>query len=94
VLVGRKVELYVLVKVGLQINTTKTKMLTQSRSDNPMEPNIIIGEQRIDTVQHFTCLGTIITSNCNKMEEIQGRICRANKSYYTLLLMLKSKYIH
>jgi hypothetical protein len=54
----------------------------------------IIGEKRTDAVQHSIYLGTVITSNCNEMEETQSRISRANKSYYTLLPMLKSKYIH
>jgi sorting nexin-29 len=57
-------------KVGLQINTTKTKTLTQTRSNNPTEQNIIICEQSTDAVQHFTYLGTVIASNCNEMEEI------------------------
>jgi hypothetical protein len=30
----------------------------------------------------------------NETEEIQSRICRANKSYYALLPVLKSKHIH
>jgi hypothetical protein len=49
-----------------------------------------IDVQKIDTVKHFTYLGTVITSNSNEMEEIQSRICRENKSYYALLPTLKS----
>jgi hypothetical protein len=77
-------------KVGLQINTTKTKVLTQTRANNPTVQNITIGVQKIDAVKRFT----VITSNCNEMEEIQSRICRANKLYYALLPILKSKHIH
>jgi sorting nexin-29 len=49
-------------KVGLQINTTKTKVLTQTRANNPTVQNITIGVQKIDAVKHFTYLGTVITS--------------------------------
>jgi hypothetical protein len=34
-------------KVGLQINTTKTKVLTQTRANNPMVQNITIGVQKL-----------------------------------------------
>jgi hypothetical protein len=68
-------------KIGLQINTTKTKVLTQTRANNPTVQNITIGVQKIDAVKHFTYLVTVITSNCNEMEEIQSRICRANTPY-------------
>jgi hypothetical protein len=49
-------------KVGLQINTTKTKVLTQTCANNPTVQNITTGVQKIDAVKHFTYLGTIITS--------------------------------
>jgi hypothetical protein len=57
-------------KVDLQINTTKTKVLTQTRANNPTVQNITIGVQKIDALKHFTYLGTLITSICNEMEEI------------------------
>jgi sorting nexin-29 len=59
-------------KAGLQINTAKTKALTQTHCNNPMEQNII-GEQRNDAVQHFTYIGRVSTSNCNRMKEIQSK---------------------
>jgi hypothetical protein len=59
-----------------------------------MLQNTTLGVQKFEAVKHFTYLGTVITSNCNEMEEIQSRICRANKSYYALLAILKSKHTH
>jgi hypothetical protein len=69
-------------------------VLKQTHANNPTVQNITIGVQKIDAVKHFTYLGTVITSNCNEKEEIQNRICRANKSYYALLPILKSKHMH
>jgi hypothetical protein len=65
-------------KIGLQINTTKTKVLTQTRGNNTAVQIITIGVQTIDAVKGFTYLGTVITGNCNEIEETQSRICRAN----------------
>jgi hypothetical protein len=67
----KKKNIYILLeqnakKVGLQINTTKTKVLTQTRANNPTVQNITIGEQKIDEVKHFTYLGTVITSYCKR----------------------------
>jgi hypothetical protein len=59
-----------------------------------MAQDITIGVQKIDSVKHLTYLGTMITGNCNEMEEIQSRICTAKKSYYALLSTLKSKHTH
>jgi hypothetical protein len=53
-------------------------VLTQTRANKPTVQNTTIGEQKIDAVKHFTYLDTVITGNCNEMEEIQSRICRAN----------------
>jgi hypothetical protein len=69
-------------------------MLTHTRANNPTVQNITIGVQKIYAVKHLTYLGTVITSNCNEMEEIRSSICRANKSYCALLPILKSKHIH
>jgi hypothetical protein len=68
-------------KIGLQINATTTKVLTQTSANNQTVENITIGIQKVYAVKHFTYPGTVITSNCNEMEEIQSRICRANKPY-------------
>lgn len=81
-------------EVGLEVNATKTKALIQTRSQKAQEGSVVISEQKIEIVQNFHYLGTMINNNHNELQEIQNRILKANRTYYALLSMFKSKNVH
>ncbi|KAJ4442978.1 hypothetical protein ANN_04626 [Periplaneta americana] len=67
-------------KIGLQINASKTKRMTQIRNKqniyNP--PNLTIN--MFEETEKFKYLGTVMTSNNNELIEVQSRITAANKA--------------
>lgn len=81
-------------RVGLAINFEKTKFLYMSRSNTDRNmTNIMIDNKKIEEVESFKYLGATVT-NLNMMEkEITVRIASANKSYYSLMPLMKRKSI-
>lgn len=81
-------------KIGLQINASKTKRMTQIRNKqniyNP--PNLTIN--MFEETEKFKYLGTVMTSNNNELIEVQSRITAANKAYFALSAILKSNCVH
>ena len=62
------------------------------RSGTKMQTNnLSIDEKQIEKVRHFSCLGTCKTENDDEMNEIQRRINLANKAYFGLTNVIKSK---
>ena len=49
-------------KFSMEINPTKTKLML---NDNTCNPNIIIQNEHIDTVNHFKYIGSIIDEQCS-----------------------------
>lgn len=80
--------------VGLRINETKTKIMTQTRHRTSRGQNTAIGESNIENVDKFTYLGTDLSKNANENEEIKRRLHIANRAYYSVLLIIKSRLIH
>ncbi|PSN53151.1 putative uncharacterized transposon-derived protein F52C9.6 [Blattella germanica] len=82
-------------EIGLQVNMEKTKMLIQTRRNNPNNNNTQQFDQiEINVVQDFTYLGTMINNNNNEIQEIKNRLSKANRVYFALLNIFKSKEIH
>ena len=52
-------------KFGMEINPTKTKLML---NDNTCNPNIIIQNEHIETVNHFKYLGSIIDKQGSRKE--------------------------
>ncbi|KAJ4432424.1 hypothetical protein ANN_21043 [Periplaneta americana] len=81
-------------KIGLQINASKTKRMTQIRNKqniyNP--PNLTIN--MFEETEKFKYLRTVMTSNNNELIEVQSRITAANKAYFALSAILKSNCVH
>ncbi|KAJ4436862.1 hypothetical protein ANN_16994 [Periplaneta americana] len=81
-------------KIGLQINASKTKRMTQIRNKqniyNP--PNLTIN--MFEETEKFKYLGTVMISNNNELIEVQSRITAANKAYFALSAILKSNCVH
>ena len=49
-----------------------------------MKPKIVIDSTELETVEQFTYLGTIFTSNGKIGQEIKNRIYQATKTYYQI----------
>ena len=59
---------------GLKISLTKTEIMTQG---SVSDPNIYIGQHRLETVTSFTYLGRTVTNNLNLDTEINKRVGKA-----------------
>ena len=80
--------------MGLKINEDKTKyMMVNSQSNRKQAKQIVIDNYKIEIVQRFSYLGSIINSNNNILEEINKRIQNANRCYYGLQSQFKSKIL-
>lgn len=81
-------------KIGLRINEDKTKFMIISRSQNLRDnfgPKLNIDRYAFEIVKEFTYLGTIITVNNDESVEIKKRLTKANKAYFGLAPLLRSK---
>lgn len=77
---------------GLQLNTDKTMYFILSRY--PSNNNVLqINNTAFTKTNEFNYLGTIVTSDNSIKIEIESRIQKANKCYYSLLTVFKSKLI-
>jgi len=76
--------------IGLEINTQKTKTLSQARTrGNENYPRV---EDNVDAVQSFTYLG--LNTRGSEESELQHQIISANKAYFALSHIFRSKIIH
>ena len=78
--------------IGLQNNESKTKYMVISRRENHGE-YIEVENFNFERVYSLKYLGVTINSNNNNHEEINTRITAANKCYYGLTSIFKSKSI-
>ena len=75
-------------QVGLTINTSKTKVLT-----NDLEHDLFINGEKIEYVQEFQYLGQIISFENRQDKEIERRITNSWKAFWKLKAYLTSKEI-
>lgn len=73
-------------KVGLKMNITKTKLMTNSK----MEP-IDVEEQQLEYVDEYCYLGQIISPINQTTKEINKRIASGWRRYWSLKEIVKSK---
>jgi hypothetical protein len=78
-------------EIGLTINTMKTKVMIQSRRDVSCHQTDILGTEAVDS---FTYLGTELTKGNKEEVEIKKRITSANKVYFSMLPIIKSRLAH
>lgn len=81
-------------EVGVCINEDKTKTMSQTRRKTPRRQNATIGDYNFEKVEKFTYLKSEITNNANEMEEVKKRIYQANKTYFAVLPIIKSRQVH
>ncbi|CAH2097703.1 unnamed protein product [Euphydryas editha] len=73
-------------EVGLELNSSKTKLLT-----NSIPVNIIINGQKLEYVKEYVYLGQIISFNDQMSKELDKRIATGWKKYWTMKEIMKSK---
>lgn len=77
--------------MGLVINQQKTKYMAVGCTQQI--PTLSCGNQNFETVPRFTYLGSLITNNNDTTEEIQKRIMNANRCYFRLQNLIKSRLL-
>lgn len=75
-------------EVGLEINSSKTKMMT-----NSFPRDITVNGQKLEYVEEYVYLGQIISPNDQMSKEIEKRIATGWKTYWALKEITKSKEI-
>jgi hypothetical protein len=81
--------------VGLEINSAKTKLMKQSRTPQTLPSAIQFKDHyNIEVVNDFVYLGSNITNTNDEHSEIMRRITAANKTFFSLLPILKSRSVH
>lgn len=78
--------------MGLTINEGKTKYMILSRKNN-IHNNLIVRNMDFELVGNFKYLGVELNVSGNNHKEIQNRINSANKCFFGLKTILKSKLV-
>ena len=68
-------------KVGLKINATKTKLM---RIDTKLDDCVSVAGERVEEVDEFTYLGSIVSNKGGTDEDIQARIGKARQAFAML----------
>ena len=70
------------VDFGLIINAQKTEVMFQPALEKPYhKPHILVKEQRLQTVDNFTYLGSTLSRRINIDDEIKNRIAKASSAF-------------
>jgi len=77
---------------GLKINEDKTKYMT-TNLDDTSESKFEIHNYKFELVKEFKYLGSIISNKGGSQTDIRARLLAANRCYFALLDILKSRQI-
>ena len=66
---------------GLSINHKKTKYMVISKSETPPTRTLKLGDIKIEQVDNFNYLGSVVTSNGRCKNEIRRRISLAKEAF-------------
>lgn len=81
--------------IGLRLNEEKAKLMRQSRKPrNRLGQNITLHEHNFEVVGEFIYLGSSITQENEETSEVKRRITAANRTYFSLFPILKSRSVH
>ena len=83
-------------KIGLRVNEEKTKFLmvaASERTRNLVGTHLAMGSKRFQVVNDFVYLGSIISNNHDTTMEIKRRILAAQRAYFAVSHLLKSRKI-
>ena len=67
-------------RIGLKINVKKTKSLGLGINE---DDKVTLGNEKIDQVGSFTCLGSIISKDGGSSEDVKSRIAKAQSVFFT-----------
>ena len=80
-------------RYGLTVSIKKTEVLFQPKPNSPyVPPRITIDNQPLKVAEHFTYLGSIISSDGSINSEITSRIAKASASFGRLISRLWSTH--
>jgi hypothetical protein len=81
-------------KIGLEVNTDKTKYMVMSRDRNAGRVHgVMIDNSSIERVEEFKYLGASLTDQNSIQEEIKSRLNLGNASYYSVQNLLCSRLL-
>lgn len=79
-------------EIGLAINKEKTKVMAVTPGiPTSLGNNLDMGNHNLEVVQSFKYLGSTVTEQNEEEIEIKNRIMQANRAYFSLSTILKSK---
>jgi hypothetical protein len=74
---------------GMEINVEKTKTMRISRQPTPLQ--IKIDNKRMENVEEFNCLGSMITNYARCAQEVKARIVMAKATFNKKKTLFPSK---
>jgi len=82
-------------QVGMRINEEKTKYMMNKRNKVSFrnEKHLQVYNYEFERVGEFKYLGSMITENSDNNPEIKAIIMAGNRSYYSVLPLLRSKAV-
>src|ERR1700744_4498477 len=78
---------------GLKVNDTKTEYMIISPSNRQYGQSVTINGHTFKVVDNFVYLGSQVNSANNIGDEIIRRVTLGNRSYFSLLKLLRSKAV-
>ena len=79
---------YAFSSLGLRLNAKKTQILYQPNPNKPkqniQQPCIVADGEFLENVEHFSYLGSTLSSNANIDKEVEKRIHSASAAYSRL----------
>ena len=79
-------------QVGLEINEGKTKIMEVTRTPQ-LRGNINLAGIRVEAVESFKYLGTVMSQSAGMTGEVTARIGAANRCYFSLTDLFKRRSI-
>jgi Reverse transcriptase (RNA-dependent DNA polymerase) len=78
-------------EIGLVINESKTQYMSTTRKG--VRRDLDCGESNFEGVTSFKYLGSLVTSDNDVTVDIKARLVAANKAFFAVRFLLKSKYL-
>jgi len=79
-------------EIGLKINESKTKYMILSRRNYNIN-YLKVDDYKFERVQSFKYQSAEINENANSHEEVKKRLMAANRCYYSLMPLFKSRLL-
>src|ERR1700744_2146139 len=78
---------------GLKVSDTKTEYMVMSPSNRQYGQNVTMNGPTFKVVDNFVYLGSQLNSDNNIVDEIKRRITLGNRSYFSMLKILRSQSV-